>query len=627
MRKRSLNTHAVSEVVSTILVISIVISAVSLILMWGVPYIQEKERESQIQKVYSNYDDIDDSIDDLILQGVGTKKSAIVSSFNDMSSLQIKENSDRLIVYYAFNKSYDFNISGLEDNSDNFTVDMINSIKADYANIFPLSMEEKSWFFNVPEYDFPRIYGDSICAQKFKPPDRDKEDWNLSKVDLRISKYGNPTGDIYFSICDNISNEPDINNPLIEESIPSDSISSSMQLIEHTLSNKTKLDYRNEYFIVFNTTGGGKDSEYYKLSLEYKYYSVNETAYNGTKSGDPGNFTTALDEISYQRFICHFIYNENAPPSKAETTGGGFYSGVPCRLTLNSSDSDDDPLKYIVVCDDGSATYDTTYNGSYIAENFYHIYLNSGTYTVKVITEDIYGNVAENISKVFIKLWNDAPDDMLLKDYANIDENNVVNYSKPFKGNFRIDLFNSTKMLFDGLSSATVGYTPFGRIWIFDLDCLSYSATYYSGNHKVMYENGAILIENPGQVSFKKHPSFFEEPYVVALRVINTEISALGNQGGSGKGTYRLGFRNLGSISREPFLNPADIQKVYNFKMQIFGDNSEHWVDYYLDNYDFSKKLSNLDPLYNNTIFYNGQEKYLIFDTSLIEVTMGEITS
>jgi len=619
MQKRSLNTHAVSEVVSTILVISIVVSAISLILMWGVPYIQEKERESQIQRVHSNYDDIDGSVDDLILQGLGTKKSAVVSSFNDVSSLHVNEDSDRLVVYYAFNESYDFNVSGLEEYSDNFTIDMVNPIKADYATIFPLSMKETSWFFDTSEYNYRRVYGDSVCVQKFNPPDKDQEDWNLSKIALRVSKYGNPTGDLYFSICNNVSNEPDINNPIIEEFISSESISSSSQLIEHTLSSEIRLDYRDEYFIVFNTTGGGEYSRYYKLDLD-KYYSVNETAYNGTKSG--GSIT--LDRISYQCFICYFTYKENAPPSKAEMTSGSFYfySGIPFGLTLKSSDSDDDQFLYWILWGDDSVTSDQTYNtSSDPAEVFSHTYLYSGTYTIKVITKDIYGNVVENISTVFVGRWNDAPDDMLSKNLSYID-NNVIKHSEPFKGSFRIDLFNSTKKVFDGQSSATVRYTPFGRIWIFDLDCLSYSATYYSGIHKVMYENGAILIENPGQVIFKKHPTFFEEPNVVALRVINTEISVSSNQGGSGKGTYRLGLRNLGSISREP-----GFETVYNFKMQIFGDNSEHWVDYYLDNYDFSKKLDELDPLYDDTIFYNRHGKTIIFDTSLIEVTMGGITS
>lgn len=624
MQKRSLNTYAVSEVVSTVLVISIVLGTVATILTWGVPYMQEKQSESQMQKVHSNYDDIDNTVDDLILQGFGTKKSTILNSYNDKSSLEIKESSDKLIVYYSFNQSYDFNISGLEDDDGNFILNMVNvttPIKADYAYIYPLSMEETSWFFNLPKQEYRQIYDEYIYAQKFKPPER----WNLSKIDLKISKYGNPKYDLYVSIYENVSNPLDLNNYLIQEAITADNISNSMQNIEYTFNNPVELFPDKEYFLVLNTTSGNKYTEYYKWGIENKYYCLNEVAYNGTKAVGSITLYNLSDDI---RLNCRFIYNENAPPSKAKITFENLYyfSGVPGEFTLNASDTDE--FRYIVVWGDNDMPF-TSINktASDPPERCIHTYIYPGIYTIKVITNDSYGNIAENITTVNVSSWNDAPEDMskdiLFPDWADVNENNQINYTKPFKGNFRIDLYNSTTAVFEeqyGYASRTIGYTPFGRIWIFDLNCLSYSSIYSSGNFKVIYENGAILIEDPDQVIFKKYPTFFEETNVVSLRVIDTVLNDLFSHSASGKGTYRLRFGNLGSISREPY-----VMRVYNLKMQIFGDNSNYLIDYYLDNYNFSKKLNNQDIIYDNTIFYNEQEKFLFFDTSLIEVSLEAI--
>lgn len=622
MRKRNLNTYAVSEVVSTILVISIVMATVAAILAWGIPYMDEKEKQSQIQSVHSNYDNIDSSIDDLILQGYGTRKSAIVTSYNDMSSIGIAESSDKLIVYYSFHPDYDFNISGLEDDGSNFTIDMVDvtlPIEADYANIYLLSMQEESWFFNAPDQEYRQIYGEYVCAQKFRPP----ENWNLTKVDMTISRYGNIQEDLYLSIYKNDSNLPDLNNLLIQEAISADSISNSMQSIEHTLSTPVELFPAEEYFLVLNTSGGNKYSEYYKWDLESKQYCLNETSFNGTDLGSSmplyrlsGNFL----------FNCRFIYNDNSPPSKADTKVEIFFSGSQCKVTLNASDADGDKFRYIIAWNDEYADYDSTYNvSSDPEESFYYQYDYSGTYDLKIITEDIHGNIAKNVTTVDVRRWNDAPVDGSIKETVLVTEDNKIEYRDLLKGNFRIDLFNSSKVIFteqlDEYYYPTIGYTPFGRIWIFDLNSLSYISTYSSGNHKVMYENGAILIEEPDQVIFKKHPTFFEEKSVISLRVINSYLKDLSYQGLSGQGVYRLKFRNLGSIPRNSLLN-----QVFNFKLQVFGENSEYWVDYYLDNYNFSKKLDNQDLLYDNTIFYNEQGKLLIFDTSLIETSLEGIT-
>jgi hypothetical protein len=415
------------------------------------------------------------------------------------------------------------------------------------------------------------------------------------------------------------------NPPLVQEAISADSISNSMQSIEHTLSTPVELFPTEEYFLVLNTSGGNKYSEYYKWDLEIKNYHVNEIAFNGTNSGSYMHFYRL-----YERFIfnCRFIYNENSPPSKADIIKvEGLFSGVPCRVTLNASDADGDAFRYIIAWNDEYAQYDLTYNvSSDPAESFYYTYDHSGSYDLKVITEDIHGNIAENITTVNVLNWNDGPvDDWYFKETVDVTENDEIKYSDIFRGNFRIDLFNVSNVIFtEQLASGyscTIGYTPFGRIWIFDLNSLSYTSTYSSGNHKVMYENGAILIEEPDQVIFKKYPTFFEEKSVISLRVINTYLKDLSYQFLSGQGVYRLKFRNLGSISRESLLDP-----VFNFKLQVFGENSEYWVDYYLDNYNFSKKLDGQDSLYDSTIFYNEQGKLLIFDTSLIETSLEGIT-
>jgi len=102
--------YAVTEVISIILVIAIVTSAVTGILIWGVPYIEEKKAEAVASSALTQLISIDNVIENVI--SMGYNSSRYVNFLTDKGKISLGENissdCDRLIIFYSLNSSFDF---------------------------------------------------------------------------------------------------------------------------------------------------------------------------------------------------------------------------------------------------------------------------------------------------------------------------------------------------------------------------------------------------------------------------------------------------------------------------------------------------------------------------------------
>jgi hypothetical protein len=123
--------NAISEIVSISLVLMIVTGALSAILFWGVPYMQEKKSYIAIESALFQLDVLGEMIDDALNYGLNTSK--IMNLKVDSGELLFKSQGSRFIIYFPIhNFGYDegeylqnmfeFDIQDFEDDDTNFEI-------------------------------------------------------------------------------------------------------------------------------------------------------------------------------------------------------------------------------------------------------------------------------------------------------------------------------------------------------------------------------------------------------------------------------------------------------------------------------------------------------------------------
>ena len=115
---------AVSQVVSVLLVLTIVVGAMSSIMLWGIPFLDDKKMRSQVQTSVNSFNIVDSTMGNAIIEGPGGKSVCSVSSNEDRMSTSIVEGTDTFIASYSYKKGYDFTVSGLESATDSGTFDI-----------------------------------------------------------------------------------------------------------------------------------------------------------------------------------------------------------------------------------------------------------------------------------------------------------------------------------------------------------------------------------------------------------------------------------------------------------------------------------------------------------------------
>lgn len=144
-----------------------------------------------------------------------------------------------------------------------------------------------------------------------------------------------------------------------------------------------------------------------------------------------------------------------------------------------------------------------------------------------------------------------------------------------------------------------------GRIWFFDLGCLSYNlqtgsgvlGVYLENNGVITYSGGSYLIDEP--VLFIKNNKLF-------LRVLQIQTSD--NVVFSGRGGY-----SFSAVVNNSQLY-VDEEEVYNLRIDIYGDYRESWTRFLENQSLFSNGLHYWDELGFSLL-------HLLFDVNVEEVT------
>jgi hypothetical protein len=110
MKRRN---DALTPVVSAILALLIVMSTMTSVLFWGIPYIEELDRKGREEKAERQFTSVGKAIEELVNSNPGNSKINTVDL--EKATLSLDPNKkDRTIVMYSFSEDYNFTVSGLE---------------------------------------------------------------------------------------------------------------------------------------------------------------------------------------------------------------------------------------------------------------------------------------------------------------------------------------------------------------------------------------------------------------------------------------------------------------------------------------------------------------------------------
>ena len=118
MRYLRANRDAVTALLGTILVITLVMSSIAVIGIWGIPYIENSKIRSHHDASYATFNVIDNAVEGLISSGSGASGKFNIANYVNYGSVSIDSEGDRLVVMYSYDEEYTFNVSGLVENSD-----------------------------------------------------------------------------------------------------------------------------------------------------------------------------------------------------------------------------------------------------------------------------------------------------------------------------------------------------------------------------------------------------------------------------------------------------------------------------------------------------------------------------
>lgn len=524
-------------------------------------------------------------------------------SFNEIRISNIKRSDNWIKTSYDA-MQYGFVNLGMARRYDGaFILDNVDIYKLDPA----LRTDQYT-----PESNFRKIYEDNWCAQSFVSEFTDDLWW----VSLNIGKMGYITDDLTVSIYNDAGGVPsNLVEPTATDTILANEISPEMNWIDCYFDNPVGLTQGNMYHIVLNTTEDNTSiSKFYKWQIEApSIYDDGSALYSTNKDTDFQEIGTG--EYDFKKRL--FYATQDTPKTPEISTffigGNQWYTGVTKDVCIlkNTSDPISAPLQFQVDWGDGN---NTGWPFSYtVSLQTSHIWKKPGIYTMLARCRTFEGIENQNDNDTYSNLYiSDGiafPSDIIKTDKsADIDGETITSSFENLNGTLLINLYSKNypySVNFNGL-------VPFGRIWVFDLGSIKYTSPYITGEQSVIYQNGAVLYSTDESGNVKNEPAFVEKDDTIALRVI--QINQGARSGGGGIRTYKLKMLMQNSLNRE---RPASFTKnVSGLRLQFYGDNTEYWRNYFLNNFNFSLDAGSTYP---DTIRYNENEKMFLLDSSLVK--------
>ncbi len=129
--------YAVTEVISLILVFGLMTSAISIVMLWGAPYMDEKKAEARANSALTQLKSISDIIkDDVISQG--TNGSSVDVKFTyENGNILFSPEGERFVICYPLIVGFDFAVTSLDLNDgDDYDITILKTSGPDPAKFF-----------------------------------------------------------------------------------------------------------------------------------------------------------------------------------------------------------------------------------------------------------------------------------------------------------------------------------------------------------------------------------------------------------------------------------------------------------------------------------------------------------
>jgi len=132
-----------------------------------------------------------------------------------------------------------------------------------------------------------------------------------------------------------------------------------------------------------------------------------------------------------------------------------------------------------------------------------------------------------------------------------------------------------------------------GRIWLFDPGSISYKMSASIGTYQMIVENGGVIsmLDNNGYLAYE--PTIHHKDDSLVMQIIQLKSGELLKGGSTASATFLI-------KSNASYVRESKAAVTTSFKMQIYGDHSKQWKNYFKVYHNFSQYGEVV--LYLNTI-------------------------
>jgi len=173
-RRNICSDQAVTDVIATILSVSIVLSVAAGIMLWGEPLINGYKADAISEEVERNINTAIANIEDIIHETPGSTRTFNIDAKEGV--FDINSAGDRLVLSYATLDGYDFSVSGLDDGDENFQIStttfpddglLAENHVFSHVNIYWFPDDPLITFNACDQISFIDFFGQSCSMYKF----------------------------------------------------------------------------------------------------------------------------------------------------------------------------------------------------------------------------------------------------------------------------------------------------------------------------------------------------------------------------------------------------------------------------------------------------------------------------
>lgn len=607
---------AVTPVVGTIIVITIILSATAAVLLWGLPYIERTKAEAQKENISSQMRLVKGTLESLINQGPGATEENRITISNGF--LQIANDSARIVVYYSFNNDYDFDLDGidLDDQYKNYFYTYMNAGNVDMVKIYRLGTRTAYTRFN-PQTFFENIESQNVeeyilksSIHNFKdrvnntagyckesassppPPSSSYTSYNQLQYD-NISNVTTPRSAPRYNVWDT---SPGKFVYLHYKFWIPESVSNiryiNMSWRGNILDNNINMPSSSLTFYVWNSSASSwkmigtlqesPDLTWMNVSLEGEFtnliYTVNSKNYLSLLVGGGHQLNYCHIYEDYVQIDVSYLVHDTLPPASFINESikkiKVYYDPENITFDWTGTDLDNvtspEDLRYMFRLD--PSPYSTW---QYIGKNtsvtverriFPENRFPRGNYTFRVRAIDLANRTEPYDTEFNTYRFEVAVEPQKVipvnlgggRYLVNLDGNDI---SRDF---IKMEFFD--------------GDYKFGEAWIFDMMDIVYEISTSSGTFGVVFENDAIIEIQPTGRYVKEPPSLVGGENYLTMDVLQLYC----DQG--------ISFGGENQIKLSSRVTDHDIRvtkSVCNLNIRVSGDNEKAWKDYLKAFYNF----------------------------------------